>query len=68
MLVNDLLEILSFEESSVVPKMSLENNKKLDENPLKTMSVQKLQDIISSKLSEAKHKYSAVMKYSIGKA
>ena len=68
MLVNDLLEILAFEESSVVPKMSLENNKKLDDNPLKTMSVEKIQGIINSKLSEAKHKYSAVMKYSLGKA
>ena len=68
MLVNDLLEILTFEENAVVPKMSLENNKKLEGNPLKTMPLEKLQEMINQKLNEAKHKYSAVMKYSISKS
>ena len=32
---------------------------------LKTMPLEKLQEMINQKLNEAKHKYSAVMKYSI---
>ena len=65
LLVHDLLEILAFEENIVVPKTSLDNNDKLQDNPLKTMPLEKLQEMINQKLNEAKHKYSAVMKYSI---
>ena len=35
---------------------------------LKTMPLEKLQEMINQKLNEAKHKYSAVMKYSISKS
>ena len=65
LLVHDLLEILAFEENIVVPKTNLDNNDKLQDNPLKTMPLEKLQEMINQKLNEAKHKYSAVMKYSI---
>jgi hypothetical protein len=57
-----LLDVLNFEDNVIVPK-------KVDEKPLnnnlQNMSIDKLQGKINSKLTEAKNKYSAVMKYSI---
>ena len=41
------------------------NPKKVSLRSLKSMPLEKLQEMINQKLNEAKHKYSAVMKYSI---
>jgi len=64
-LVNDLLEILGFDDSKPVPQVKLEKNVKSSQKSLITMPLEKLQEMINEKLNEAKHKYSAVMKYSV---
>ena len=67
LLVNDLLDILSFDENAQVfardPKEF--GSKKTSKADLNSMPLEKLQEMINQKLNEAKHKYSAVMKYSI---
>jgi hypothetical protein len=65
-LVNDLLDILSFDENTqVFARNTKEFGEKTSKADLNSMPLEKLQEMINQKLNEAKHKYSAVMKYSI---
>ena len=65
-LVDDLLDVLALDEKTSLNHMKTDDVKtKNEKSHIYGMSLVKLQEMINSKLNEAKHKYSAVMKYSI---
>ena len=63
--MDDLLDVLSLDENVSFNMKSYNNVKDSHKNNLYAMPLEKLQEMINQKLNEAKHKYSAVMKYSI---